>query len=279
MAGSFLTEVDGWTPIIDVVAAKVGLIPAAVYGLVWRYCQMGSGTCYASQSTLAEKLGIGQATVQRHLRTLCDAGFLEDTTPGLRNKPHTYRDTGRVQIVGMVEARYSERIVESEPEPAAQSKLDCHDPERIVTIQSELSQSRKSYEDTTKRLVGDNEETLPDAGASGTRAAEEDLSPSRAMFTALAGVCQIDTRIATDGQRGELNQTERMLRKVGVTPGQLVEFPDWWSAHDWRGQKGQPPRPSQVRETWAQYRAFVTERERRRLPGGAVIMPSSRGQV
>jgi hypothetical protein len=135
-----------------------------------------------------------------------------------------------------------------------------------------------STETTTETTPETTTKDMPDAGASGTPQAEEDLSPSRAMFTALAGVCQIDARIATVGQRGELNQTERMLRKVGVTPGQLVGFPDWWSAHDWRGQKGQPPRPSQVRETWAQYRAFVTERERRKLPGGAVIMPSSRGQ-
>lgn len=139
MAGNFLTEVDGFTPVIDVVAAEVGLIPAAVYGVVWRYCQMGKGVCYASQTTMAEKLGIGQATMQRHLRALCDAGFLEDTTPTLRNKPHTYRDTGRVQITGMVQARYAERIVESAPQPEAQPTTDSDYPERIATIQSESS--------------------------------------------------------------------------------------------------------------------------------------------
>lgn len=32
---TILGTCDGFTPIIDVVADKMGLIPAAVYGVVW----------------------------------------------------------------------------------------------------------------------------------------------------------------------------------------------------------------------------------------------------
>ena len=117
MSNPFLTEVDGWTPIIEVVAQDVGLIPAAVYGVVWRYCQGEKRVCYATLETMAGKLGINAATVQRHIKTLCDAGYLEDLTPGLRNKSHTYRDTGRVEIMMLVKARIAERNVEPEPSP------------------------------------------------------------------------------------------------------------------------------------------------------------------
>ena len=46
------------------MAQEVGLIPAAVYGVVWRYCQGEKRVCYASLETMAEKLGINAATVE-----------------------------------------------------------------------------------------------------------------------------------------------------------------------------------------------------------------------
>ena len=80
------------------------------------------------------------------------------------------------------------------------------------------------------------------------------LSPSQAMFTALAKACKIDYRIATEQQRGELNQTEKMLRtKARASPNDLPEFEKWWYDHDWRGKKGDAPRPTQVREEWQKF--------------------------
>ena len=134
MAKTFLTEVDGFIPVIDVVADDVGLVGAAVYGLSWRYCQMGKGICYASLETMAKQLGLNAATVQRHLRKLCEKGYLEDTTPGLRNKPHIYVDSGRVQIHGLVEARLAERNVEPESQPEPPYTPQRHIAESNVTL-------------------------------------------------------------------------------------------------------------------------------------------------
>jgi len=75
---------------------------AVVYGVVWRYCQMRSGVCYASVETLTEHLGISQKSVRRHLKRLCGAKYLEDLTPGVRNKPHTYKDTAKVEMRGSI---------------------------------------------------------------------------------------------------------------------------------------------------------------------------------
>jgi len=144
-----LGEANGFTPVIDVVANELGLVPAAVYGVAWRYCQERKGVCFASLATMAKQLGLNPATVQRHLQKLCDAGYLEDTTPALRNKPHTYRDTGRVEIVALVEARIAERKAE-----------ESHVAESNVTLHTATSHCREYVEDTMKIL----EETLP-AGA------------------------------------------------------------------------------------------------------------------
>jgi len=153
MTNPFLSQVDGWTPIIEVVAQEVGLIPAAVYGVVWRYCQGEKRVCYASLETMAEKLGINAATVQRHIKALCSAGYVEDLTPGLRNKPHTYRDTGRVEILMLVQARIADSNVDDVPHCTAQPDIaECN-----VTLQSATSHCREYVEDRSKRESRDNQ--------------------------------------------------------------------------------------------------------------------------
>jgi len=102
MSKTILTECAGWTPVIDIIAQELGLMTAVVYGVVWRYCQMRSGVCYASVETLTEHLGISQKSVRRHLKRLCGAKYLEDLTPAVRNKPHTYKDTAKVELRGSV---------------------------------------------------------------------------------------------------------------------------------------------------------------------------------
>lgn len=106
----FLSEVRGFTPVIDVLAGELGGIAALVYGVVWRFCQMRDGICRASMETLAKRVGLNRATVLKHIKRLCEAGYLEDTTPDRRNVPHVYRDTGKVIIRGLVEARLSETV-------------------------------------------------------------------------------------------------------------------------------------------------------------------------
>ncbi len=81
-----------FTPILDIVAAQLGLVTAAVYGVVHRHCQMRDGICRASIRRMAQLVGVDRATILRHLRKLVEAGYLEDLTPDQRNKPHIYRD-------------------------------------------------------------------------------------------------------------------------------------------------------------------------------------------
>jgi len=98
MSKTVLAEVEGFTPLMDIVVQEVGLISAAVFGRMWRYCQMKDGVCKASLDRIASEIGMSRKTVQRHAKALCEAGYLQDRTPGLRNEPHIYADTGKVQL-------------------------------------------------------------------------------------------------------------------------------------------------------------------------------------
>jgi hypothetical protein len=92
MSRTVLALVDGFTPVIDSLVAEMGLATAAVFGKVWRYCQMADGVCTASRSRMAEELGIAATTLDRHVDRLVAAGYLsEEAHPGYTN---TLRDTG-----------------------------------------------------------------------------------------------------------------------------------------------------------------------------------------
>ncbi|MCH8093254.1 MAG: helix-turn-helix domain-containing protein [Chloroflexi bacterium] len=64
------------TRIFDELIPEFGLVGAAVYGVVWRYCQMRDGSCHATHETLSNELGIGQSTVRRYINELRDAQYI-----------------------------------------------------------------------------------------------------------------------------------------------------------------------------------------------------------
>ncbi len=100
---TFLTQVNGFTPLIDAVVADAGLTEALVYGMVWRYCRMSDGICRASTTTIGNRLSLSRRTVQRSLTRLVELGYLEDKTPNLKNRPHILADRGLVRIRGLIE--------------------------------------------------------------------------------------------------------------------------------------------------------------------------------
>jgi hypothetical protein len=96
-----LKKVGGWTPLIDKLAMdpKYGLTGAAVFGVIWRHCQMRDGICYASQAMLCETAGIAsRMTFNKYLKRLVKDKYIIDTTPKWKNRPHVYKDAGKLNM-------------------------------------------------------------------------------------------------------------------------------------------------------------------------------------
>jgi len=72
------------------------------------------------------------------------------------------------------------------------------------------------------------------------------------LFESLASLCRVNIRLCTKDQRGALNQTAKILRDAGHTAADVFRVGEWWYRHDWRSKKGQPPKPSEIREVWDQ---------------------------
>lgn len=249
---NFLSQMEGFTPVIDILAEELGLIPAAVYGLVWRHCQMKDRVCYASIETLAKKLGVGTATVHRHIKALCGAGYLEDLTPDLRNKPHTYRDTGRVQIVGMVQARRA-----APPSVSPREEVDNNAapdvPEGGATFQSGTSHSiaeRHVPESSMRIVLRDQEERIEDTDLSAAEAADK-LPPHKAYYVVLRDICSLDMNVKSN--QGRINRCAKELRNAGFDPDLIKKRfgkGGWWYTSFWKGKRGQSPLPEDVGKHW-----------------------------
>ena len=136
-----LSEVEGFTPLIDILIEQYGgVITAAVFGRVWRYCQGAYGECAASLQTIADELGLSYRTTLRHIKTLCTDGYLTDKTPKLRNRPHIYADTGKVGLQVLLRAGL----------PESQSALP----------ESQSHYDLKSHEDTIRDKERDKKREL-----------------------------------------------------------------------------------------------------------------------
>ena len=151
-----LAEVGGFTPLIDhlIEDPEVGLMGAVLFGRVWRYCQGSYGVCSASKDTLAQNLGISRRSIIRHLQRLCALGYLDDLTPDLRNKPHTYRDTGKIMVSVKFGVTESHSSVTESHSSVAQSHSSV--------TESHSGCDTESHEDRIKKELRKREEILVD---------------------------------------------------------------------------------------------------------------------
>jgi hypothetical protein len=115
---------DNWTPAFDRIVQQHGLTTAAVFGVVWRYCQMKDGICKASIATLAARLNVNRLTIIHHLDILTAAGYLKDLSPNLRNRPHIYTYTGKFRL----------------PVPAAVYPTDTSQPPAVSEIDTRYAE-------------------------------------------------------------------------------------------------------------------------------------------
>jgi hypothetical protein len=112
IAKTFLSEVDGWTPLIDNLITKYDLVTAAVFGRIWRYSQLWSGVCKASLPTIADDLKLARSTVKLRVAVLCKDGYLSDMTPNLQGRPHIYKVTDKVTIM----AKFTANVDTAQPD-------------------------------------------------------------------------------------------------------------------------------------------------------------------
>jgi hypothetical protein len=181
MSKTILANVDGFTPVIDSLVEEMGLMTAAVFGRIWRYCQMEDGVCKASLESIGKWIGVDKATVMRHAKVLCDNGYLKDLTPDLRNRPHVYADTGKagisIQLSGVAHSKAKKQTVADSNATVAEcnvgvaeSQLNKVFKKEFKTPQVELTEKEKEQAgamvmamvENAKKVKYQNRDKLPE---------------------------------------------------------------------------------------------------------------------
>jgi len=83
-------KIANFTPKFDSVVDDVGSGAADVFGAMWRFAQMEDNVCKASKETIGKMVGGGWQKVLRHQKELAKKGYINDLTPGVRNRPHIW---------------------------------------------------------------------------------------------------------------------------------------------------------------------------------------------
>ena len=201
MSKTVMSKVGGYTPVVDSIIQKHGLITAAVFGRAWRYCQMTDGICKASLGTIAKRLNLSSKTISRSIQILCNDGYMTDLTPDIIGKPHTYADTGKAEL----KINISFGDDEDDNEPGTQSPgSKSTDSESVVNAKSADSESVK------------------DRGIKEIYSGEKKISPNR-PFPSITYPVQEESVILT-GKKDNLIKDPRIGAYRGLahlTPNQV----------------------------------------------------------
>ena len=127
---SFLDEIGGFTPTPDILVKQYDYSTAYVWGVVWRYCQMEDGKCKAAHDTIAERAGMSRRSLIEKLDRLIEDGYIEDLTPALVNKPHTYcTKKGEDKIKSTMQNLHSKPVESAnfaQQKPSTMQELHSH---------------------------------------------------------------------------------------------------------------------------------------------------------
>ena len=209
-----------------------------------------------SFSQLRQITGIrSDATVARSLATLEQAGYIRVDRSDEKWTSNIYALNLDFEIE--VDAIATE--IEGDPSTSffdAASKIVAGLTTKIVVepaTENEAGSTTKNED--TKEREKEKEKKRKKGGADAPKT-QKKLTPAQEMFGALAEVCKYDLTLITEKERGQLNQAEKKLREKNFTPADLTAFSVWWYEYDWRGQKGQPPTLSDIRQTWGRFRDY-----------------------
>ena len=88
----------GFVPVIDGLLSEWGSLHAAyLYGYIWVH-KTSDSKFNEPLEQVAKKISMGRSTVFKWVRWLCDNDYLQDLTPDIEGRAHTYLITGKAQL-------------------------------------------------------------------------------------------------------------------------------------------------------------------------------------
>lgn len=114
-----------------------------LYSLLCSYCYGDKDTCFPSQTTLANDLGVTVRTIQRRLKELVQAGFIEVKRRGL-TLTNIYRIINKVKTKAVAKARATVEKVRSSYKNKFSTFNNC----------SQREYTKEDLNDLERKLLG-----------------------------------------------------------------------------------------------------------------------------
>jgi len=218
------------------------------------YIPDGRHTCWPAIDTLAGMAGVGARQTQRLLRDLEENGAIVTAIGRGRKHTTTYglliglsEDDQKgviLDIKGDISGTKGDIVVSPISFSKGDTTMSPFEEEKVTSgAQKVTFLNGKGDIAMSPEPKGTEIESIP----------KGESDPNyRGMFEAVARACQIDLKICTKGQRYQVAQVSKTLRSAGKLPEDIPKFEDWWYQFDWRGKKGEPPKPTQIQEQWQQ---------------------------
>lgn len=250
-------ELTGFTILFDPITKQHGVAVSAVFGQVWRYCQMKGGRCWASQQTLADDLQLTRVTLNKHLSTLVTSGYLKvEHQDGGTN---IYYDTGKIRLKSKT---YAEEVnpIDDEIEDGGQNNIQGVSKNYTGGVKnfdtsntiSNTIKNTPAEKTSPEKQISENPETidpLQDKTISEDQIKQEKQPIKNNVWevgVALAEVTGMDMGV----NKGQLLAFAKKMKSVD--PEYILKTysngGEWYTQH-WKGLKNQKPNLKDITET------------------------------
>jgi hypothetical protein len=261
--------------LVKVWGAHLGATGIAVWCVLACYADQ-AGETYPSYDTIVGHLGIARKTLAKTLKDLEALGLLEHQTvtkgrvrrslyilgdPKETRPPDagTTPDIPPTQFPGKPRQKVHAVSRETASEPHAVSRETAT---QFPGKPPRSFQGNRNYIHEERPIQLDPEEGRPAAPTAPSdedwlaALSEEEPAPKKRRGIPYPLWDRLE--VVTASPRGTYNEKHfavevKSLEKLGATPELLDAFLAWWLAHDWRGQKGERPTFSQVRQVWGRF--------------------------
>jgi len=212
-----MAKLKGFTPAVDALTIKYGIITSSIYGRMWRFAKMSDlNICSASQEKIGEYLGLDRTTVNRHIKILKEKGLIRESGRS---------GGGTVTYIPLVDIHVSVEMDVAE-----------NDTESAVKQQSDVLKSNTKKD--SKKVLKNNTAEAIKRGAKLSTAIQVDFQQHLGLSP------NWDTKT---------NQVHYQFFRARYEVGETAkDFIKWWRS-DWKGKDGSMPSSlNQVQTLWLQ---------------------------
>jgi len=201
---------------------------------------------------LAGRFHVSKEQVKQAIRRLKESGLI---TVELRTITIANGTLYNVMFVEPVPTNISAITNQSVNRPDTKGSID-------TSVEGQLTHTYTYASTDASTNLGEEKTSSPAGGKAlpKTNGKKKETDPSRdqiptkkdiqyQMMRTIGEVCQMDVKL----NNGQIGKRAKELLGAGYTAAQVERAYSgdscWWYKHDWRGQKGQAPKPGQIHET------------------------------